>query len=164
MTEWKTYQQFTSWLKGNEEFVRQKYLDGKFELFTCTCLSHFDNRKERDEHLETHSGWRGHSSAELGDSDYKDGGTTFESLICDLCDQKKTSVFERVLGGFVFCSECSEKNISKFNKEKIPSSEKWPNQFNRDQCGLCDCYTIDDCVKYQCKCCIDSLHKGDSRC
>jgi len=76
--EFKTKGDYDYFLKGNEQYLSAKIQDGKFELFVCNeCLSHFDNKQERDEHLESIHGWDHHPSASIDDSDFKNGGTVF---------------------------------------------------------------------------------------
>ena len=112
--EYKTKTDYDNFLKGNEEHIASKIRAGKFELFTCNeCLSHFDNKQERDDHLESIHGWDHHPSANINDSDFKNGGDIFETLICDLCDKKKTSVFKSFKGGWVSCSNCTPREESK---------------------------------------------------
>jgi len=106
--EFKTKKEYDNFIKGNEQHFSNKIAENKFKLFTCkTCLSHFDNKKERDEHEQIHSGWVNHPSANLKDEDFKDGGAIIETLICDLCGKEKTDQFKHVTGGFVFCSKCT---------------------------------------------------------
>ena len=55
MTEWKTQQEYNSFLKGNELHFSNKVEQRKFNLFRCnSCQSHFDNIDERDTHQKTH--------------------------------------------------------------------------------------------------------------
>ena len=96
MTEFKTMKDYNDFLKGNEFYMSEKVLAGKFNLYRCNyCQSHFDNISERDEHHKTHCDhtedgmvhckdcdtndeWYHHPSANLSDSDFKDGGTIFK--------------------------------------------------------------------------------------
>ncbi len=95
MTEWKNQQEYNTFLKGNELHISNKTKQGEFNLFTCnSCQSHFDNIDERDTHQKTHCNhkedgmsyckecdpydeWTNHPSANLSDSDFKDGGKVF---------------------------------------------------------------------------------------
>jgi len=109
--EWKTKKDYDNFIKGNEYHFFNKVAEEKFELFVCkTCLSHFDNKTERDEHKQIHSGWGNHPSAQLLDSDFKDGGSIIETLICDMCKKEKTCEFKHIRGGFVSCSDCTKEN------------------------------------------------------
>ena len=112
--EFKTKTDYDNFLKGNEEHIASKMQAGKFELFSCNagCYSKFDNKKERDEHLTNNHRdltFDDVSSGQWDDSDFKNGGDVFDTLICDLCDKKKTSVFKSFKGGWVSCSDCMSK-------------------------------------------------------
>jgi len=63
LTEFKTKQDYDTFVKGNEVHLSNKTVEGKFELFVCNkCLSHFDDINERDEHLANHR----HADTKLG--------------------------------------------------------------------------------------------------
>ena len=105
-------------MNPDEEKITQR--DSGFTFGCPECDNppqHFTTKLQLDQHMKIHSETKndlskeGGSSFHLGDTDYKEGGSTIETLFCDMCSEEKTSEFKHLRGGFVSCSDCTEEKI-----------------------------------------------------
>jgi len=91
-----------------EEKIQQR--DSGFRLGCPECTEHFIDEKSRQRHLENihNITWDDVGSGNIKDFDFKNGGTVFETLICDVCNEEKCSVFTTYPHSFVKCSDCNK--------------------------------------------------------